>query len=117
MVALAQKAGVQKKTIYGWFKGQVPAAASLAKVAEALNLPISDLYAAWDGSDPMPTTKDEQLTQLILELQLHTEQVAQLTKIMDGIAKRAIAQQIVDAMDAEPPPPRRMGAVRGLVAG
>lgn len=74
MAALARRAGVQRDTLYAWFRGdQEPRPDTLSRVAEVLGLKLADLWHyAEDERDP-----------LIVALERQTEAITMLAERLD----------------------------------
>ena len=53
MLELVRESGINRGTLYGWFRGEArPRPATLDRLGSALGRTAGQLEAAWDGRDP-----------------------------------------------------------------
>lgn len=68
-MALATRAGVHYDTLMNWFGNRtVPRPHEVSKIARALNVPMADLLAAWEGRDLEPPPLQDALRDLVGEI-------------------------------------------------
>lgn len=76
-VALADAAGMRYQTLMDWYADRSrPTPGPLSKIAEVLDMPVADLWAAWEGR---PTRPDD-IAELVAALDRHTEAVTALVE-------------------------------------
>ena len=97
--ALCRRAALNRNTLYDWFTGAaVPSPGGFAKLAEALDVGIGDLYAAYDGRADIPTTTDVAINDLARDIRDNTDAIAALIERLDGVADHALAEEIATAL-------------------
>ena len=97
--ALCRRAALNRNTLYDWFTGaSMPSPGGFAKLAEALEVGIGDLYAAYDGRADIPTTTDAAINDLAHDIRANTDAIAALIERLDGVADHAIADEIAAAL-------------------
>lgn len=80
---LAHLAGISYDTLMNWYSGRtVPRPAEVKKVAEVLEVPYSDLLAAYEGRDPEPQPLADAIRDLVEELRLTRKQQADANAVL-----------------------------------
>lgn len=107
-------ANLNRNTVYAWFSGRaVPSPAALARAAAALEVPIADLYAAWEGRAAMPTTTEGLIALLIAQGAETNGHLSRLIAKLDGIGDRALAEELVQELRRQKPPASLAGGLGG----
>ena len=123
VMGLCAAARINRNTIYEWFTGKaVPSARALGRVAKIIEVPIRDLWDAYEGRPTTPASVEEAIYALIRRMDANAEQqerdstrIASLeseVRRVSAVVKVAAAQGVVRALEeaGEPPgtkPPRR----------
>lgn len=78
--ALALKAGVHYDTLMNWYSERTtPRPHELSKVARALDVPLNDLMAAWEGRPIEPPPVQDAMRELVEEMRLARAQQHEAT--------------------------------------
>ena len=83
---LALEAGVHLQTLQNWMYGKTtPRPSELSKVAQALNVPMADLMAIYEGRDPEPAPLQDAIRELVEELR---QDRRVMTALLDLLLRR-----------------------------
>jgi AcrR family transcriptional regulator len=115
MSRLARESGVSRGTFYLWFTGQQePSTWTLGRVSKVLEVPVRDLWDAYEGREATPTSTEEAIDRLIGRLDRQDERISQLVTHLQALADGAILAGVARALgearpesDDTPAPPRR----------
>lgn len=79
-MALSGRAGVHYDTLMNWFSERTtPRPHEISKVARALNVPMADLMAAWEGRPVEPPPLQDAIRELVEEMRLQRAQEHEAT--------------------------------------
>lgn len=82
-MALSIRAHISYDTLMNWFGDKtVPRPFEVSKVAKALNVPMADLLAAWEGRPIEPPPLHDAIRELIEELRLSRAQQDESTRAL-----------------------------------
>lgn len=95
VIGLAEKAGVQRGTIYETWSGRLPKPGTMDAYAQALNVPVGDLWAAWDGRT---AAEADELAALVRALKGQTEAINELLSRLDSLATSAVREGVAEAL-------------------
>jgi hypothetical protein len=106
---LAILADLNRGTLYDWFNDtRVPSSASLSRIAKIIDVPARDLWDAYEGREPTPTSTEEAIQRLIGRLDRNSSENQALMRLI----RRAMIAGFERAADEEldeppgmPPPP------------
>ena len=115
--ALATEAGIDKDTIYAWFRGDgEPSLSALRGLANALGVPRGEIVYAMDGHDEAAPLGGTPMRRLLIGVMA--------LEARDGISAADLdAAELAMGVDARlastlVPPPRKLGGrVRGRTGG
>jgi DNA-binding Xre family transcriptional regulator len=93
---LNKATGLHPNTIYDLFNGAVeaPGCPTMAKIAKALEVPLSDLWATWQGLEPEPDSVQEALRR-------HTQAMTEQNRLLGELVRfvRSAAGAVVEQDD------------------
>lgn len=113
---LARESGVSRGTFYLWFTNeQQPSTWTLGRVAKVLDVPVRDLWDAWEGREAVPPSTELAIHKLIERLDRQDARMAELVSRLDVLASGAIVAGVTRALnegrgassDTQPPPRQR----------
>lgn len=94
--ALTELAGVRYQTLMDWYAGRTaPSTGPLSAIATTLDIPVADLWAAWERSGPGIVT-DPGLGRL-------TDAINRLAEVLEG-RWRVLDEMVEEGIDADPDP-------------
>ena len=95
---LAKDAHVTRGTLYEWFSGErPPSSPKLAGIAEVLEVPVSELWAAYDGRPQVPVSFEDAALRLIEEMRVQSAETRALRERIDMIAGWAASAGVTRA--------------------
>lgn len=99
MAQLIRATGLHANTLYDLFNRNVtsPGPRTISLIADALEVPVGDLWAAWQGLEPPPDTMQEALRRHTEAVERQNDLLAELV----GYVRRAAAG-IVDTSSLPP---------------
>ena len=97
---LIEASGVSRNSIYAWFAGeQEPGGRSMAKVAEALDLPVAELWRVYQGQEePAPELVDvvRDMVEVVADLTVRMDQLVSRLDALVSATALALAQKQLD---------------------
>jgi AcrR family transcriptional regulator len=111
MSRLAREAKVSRGTFYLWFTNQqTPSSWTLERVGKILNIPIRDLWDAYQGREQTPTSTEDAIIRLIGRLDRNDERMTALLARLEALANNAIVAGVTRALSEPPESPDKLPA-------
>lgn len=103
MSRLARESGVSRGTFYLWFTNQqTPSTWTLERVGKVLEIPIRDLWDAYQGREQTPTSTEEAIRLLIGRLDRNDDRMTELLSRLEALANGAIVAGVTRALTERP---------------
>ena len=98
---LARESGVSRGTMYRWFAGeQQPSSWTLGRIAKTLDVPVGDLWAAWEQRPTVAPSTEIAILRLIERLDRQDEVLNELVAELKALADGSIASTVTEALAA-----------------